>query len=272
MLAPADVGRLTGALVLCGLLVTIGVGLLFPKRKLPNSISQVTSTFSVSWSPRGLLGRGPVGRSPVFGLFWSLIYLGSFLFAILLLVVPPTTPSVGTTQLFTLGILTFLSLATSPWWSPIFTLATRPAFVASATILVVVALLELVAVWAAGPFSSSESLANSNWVLAFGRAVAGLFAGWTAIAAGLDIAITTRVFDRGHQGARNQTREGKSFTPLILSIVLAIVACVIRNPVVLVPLMLTLWFVPDLFRSWPLWVAGLVGAIGLGVSIGLVFV
>ena len=270
MLAATDVGRLSGALILCGLLVTIGVGLLFPRNRRPNSISQVTATFSVPWSPRGLLGRGPVGRSPIFGFFWSTIYVGCFLFAILLLVTPPSAPSIGTTQLFTLGVLTFLSLAISPFWSPIFTLATRPAFVASATILVVVALLELAAVWAAGPFS--ESLADFNWVLAFGRAVVGLFAGWSTVAASLDIAITTRVFDRGSQGARTSVREGRSFTPLILAAILAVIASVFRNPIVLAPLLITLLFVPNVLSSWPLWSAGLVAAAGLGVSIGLCFV
>lgn len=267
-----DVGRLSAALILCGLLVTIGVGLLFPRGRRPNSISQVSATFSVPWSPRGLLGRGPIGRSPVFGFFWSLVYIGCFLFAILLLVTPPSVPSIGTSQLFTLGILTFLSLAISPWWSPIFTLATRPAFVASATILVTVALLEVACVWASGPFSTSESLADGNWVIVFGRAATGLFAGWSAVAAALDVAITTRVFDRGSQGARASVREGRSFTPLVLAAILAVFACVFRNPVVLAPLLITLLFVPKVLSSWPLWSAGLVGAAGLGVSIGLCFV
>ena len=54
MLAASDVVRLTGALVLCGLISTLGVGLLFPRNRRPNSISQVTATFAVPWSPRGL--------------------------------------------------------------------------------------------------------------------------------------------------------------------------------------------------------------------------
>jgi hypothetical protein len=273
MIEPQDfrvVQLVCSGLLACGLLITAATSLLFQQPSGGTSVSEVTRANTLSWSPRGFLGSGPPGKSPVFGIMWSLIYAGQLYLAIVLLITALQDNSVDDpVALFTACASCFAATSTASFWTPIFTLNTPPSFIMSTILLLMCAIITTTGAIAGKPFLDGN--VNQPLVDA-GITLIAFFAGWTLVAIGLSIGITTRVFDRGVGAKSSEADEAASLTPLILSVVVAVLAIVFASPAIALPLFLSLFFVPKLFSRWQLWIALIVSAVGVGVGIVMVFV
>jgi hypothetical protein len=260
----------SSGLLACGLLVTLTVPLLFRPREGGATVGAISSENRLSWSPRGFLGSGPPGKSPVFGLMWGTIYAGQLYLAVAVLIAAfRNDASTDPVALFTACACCFSATSVAAFWTPVFTLNTRAGFVASTVLLIVCALL------ATTGAISAKAFLNANIYQPFvevGLTFLGLFAGWTIVASGLSIGITTRVYDRGISSKSASADDAPSLSPLIVSVIVSVLAIVFACPALPLPLFVALFFVRGLFQRWTLWSALAVCAVGIGVGVAMVFV
>jgi hypothetical protein len=241
----------------CGLVVTISIPLVFPSTR---PIKEITERNSVFWSPRGFLGAE--GRSPIFGIAWGLVYLSQAYLAIGLLIVSLQNSILPDP----IGILNacacvFSATMLSALWTPLFTLAKPWSFAASSALLILCAIFATIGVIASKPFFQ-----GLVW-LDVGLSVLSVFSGWTIVAAAISIGITTRVYSRGVDA---DGQDEFSLVPIIVSVVLTVLSIVFANPVIPAPLLVATIFMP-IFR-WTIWVSTLISAIGIGVSVVMIYV
>ena len=205
-----------------------------------NRIVNIVQRNILSFSPRQLGGRGTAGSSPIYGAMWSTIYLltaGSvFVFVFV----------DGKPELETSAVLGACSLALAAFWEPIFLVESPWSFAASATILGVVAILAVAAAAIADPFKGMNG-ASPFYLYVYGICVS-ILAGWASVAASIGVGLTVRVYSRGI-GARSHKGE-RSLLPIILAVVMAVVSIVFSNPLIIVPLIITCFFMPGVFRDW----------------------
>ena len=252
----------------CGLLVTVGAGALFP---LKTSIGKVTSTNPVPWSPRELGGTGPVGKSPVFGLMWSLIYTGELIYMLMLLATAARNDvsSRGVSTVFNHSACVYSGLLMSSLWPAVFSEQKRWCFVLASVQLVVTSIVVTVGAVVAKPFLNAvDSSSSSNWVLDFGGVVTSFFAGWCSVAAALSIGIVTRVYNRGVNTppSSQPSQPETSLFPLVLSVALATISILFGNPVLLLPFLISTLFIKNAYGDWRVWGAMLVCLLGIAVS------
>ena len=150
-------------------------------------------------------------------------------------------------------------------WSALFTEAKNWAFVVCSILLVATALMTGLGAILAKPFFSQE------WYTIFGGISTTFFAGWSLVAAGLSVGIVTRVYNHGIDAPERKEPTGSLF-PLVLSVVTAVIGILFANPIYPVPLLLTLPFVPGVFKDWRIWVPAIVCAVGVGGGTAMIFV
>ena len=255
----------SAGLILSGLAITVGAMMLFPLR---TSMSSITSQNQVPWSPRDFGGKGSPGRSPVYGVAWTTIYVGlaAYSFALLIAAAQRSNVDTDAARMFNSSACVFAALLTSSLWTPLFAERKRWTFVLAAAVLVFTAIVTMTGAIVAKPFFSE------HWWDNFGGAVTSIFAGWTTVAAALSVGIVTRIYNRGlDKGKANE--EEKSFFPFVLSVLLSALAITFANPLLPLPLFLALFFVKGIFlKDWRIWSASLVcaaGMIGAGVTLGV---
>lgn len=253
----------SSGLLACGLLAVFSATALFPARV---SIGEVTRRNPIPWSPRALGGKGSAGRSPVFGAMWGLIFLSIFVFLIAIFAYALMQQEVQepATLFNQCGCVTGALLMASVW-TPLFTAAQNWTFVVASILLVVTAMMTGLGAILAKPFFSQE------WWMIFGGISTTFFAGWALVAAGLSIGIVTKVYNHGIDAAERK-EPTSSFFPLVLSVVTAVIAIVFANPIYPVPLLLTLPFVPGIFKDWRVWVPAIICVVGIGGGTAMVFV
>jgi hypothetical protein len=111
-----------------------------------------------------------------------------------------------------------------------------------------------------------------QWYEALGGATAALFAGWTAVAAGLNVSIASRVLERGVGAPVAADEVGTSFAPLALSVLIASLAIAFGNPVLPVPGLFALATVEGAFQAWRGWLPIGVCALGMAGGVAMLFV
>ena len=256
----------SAGLVACGLLVTVGSSLMFSSG---SKVGKITAENMLSWSPRGFCGSGPPGKSPVFGVMWSSIYLSQLYFSIVLLITALQN-SVFHDQvaLFTACACVFSSTTIAAFWTPVFTSNTKTGFVLASILLISCATIATIGAVAGKPFLNPEF---DDPLIDAGLTFISFFAGWTLVASGLSIGITVRAYDRGVGAKSTDAEDAVSFFPLALSVLAAVVAILFAVPVLPLPLLIALFFVKDLFKRWTLWIAAIVSVVGIVVGIVMVF-
>ena len=255
----------SSGLVASGLLCVFSATSLFPSRV---SIGEVTRKNPVPWSPRDLGGGGSSGKSPIFGLMWSVIFTTQFAFAVAALVNALQQHEVrDVVSLFNQSACVCGALLMASLWSPLFTEERNWTFVLASILLVVTAAMTTTAAVVSKPFFVDE------WYTTFGGISTTFFAGWVLVAAGLSVGIVTRINNRGMNAPESKDTTGTtSYFPLVLSVITAVLAIVFGNPVFPVPLLLTLPFVPGLLNDWRIWVPAIVCVVGIGIGIAMVYV
>lgn len=253
----------SAGMIASGLLITVGAGALFPLR---TSLSAVTNKNPVPWAPRDFGGSGAPGKSPIYGVMWSLIYGGEFVYAIAL-TIAAWVGNVDTDvyRMFNHAACVFAGLLMSSLWSPLFAEQKRWCLLLASVVLVLTACVVTVGAIAAKPFLTR------SWWDDWGAAFTSLFAGWSVVAAALSVGIVTRSYNRGmNKGAENE--EEGSFFPLALAALLSVLAFTFANPILPLPLFVALFFVKDVFRDWKIWGAVVVCLIGIAGGTGMIFV
>lgn len=150
-------------------------------------------------------------------------------------------------------------------WSSLFSEEKKWTFVLSSVLLVVTAFVATAGAVVSKPFFVNE------WYVILGGVSTTFFSGWTIVASGLSVGITTRAYNHGIDAVERKEPTA-SFWPLVLSILTAILAIVLANPIFPIPLLLTLPFVPGVFKDWKIWVPAIVCAVGIGMGSGMVAV
>jgi len=250
-------------LTACGLLVTVGARFIFPAR-VP--LHTITAKNPVVWAPRGFGGVGKGGKSPVFGIMWVLVYGGQLFYTLALLTATARGDvSSDVSMVFNHAACVYAALLTSSLWSALFSEQKRWCFVLASCVLVSTALFSLVGAVVAKPFLSGR------WWSDVGGAATSFLAGWATVAAGIGVGTVTRVYNRG---VDNDYADGdeRSFFPLVLSAGLALVAVLFANPTLLLPLLISTFFMRGFLSDWRIWAATLVCAVGMAISIAMIFV
>lgn len=246
----------SAGLIACGLLCTIGAGALFPLR---TPISEVTAKNPVSWSPRSFGGSNPAGKSPLFGIVWSIIYGCELFFAICLLVAAAQRDVSGDVSIvFNQSACVFSGLLLTSLWPALFSEQTKLSFLLSSILLVVASLVLLIGAVVAKPFAAG------SWWLDFGGVATSFFAGWVCVAAAINIGTVTRVYNHG-VNARSNSNESSLF-PLVLSVALAIVSIIFANPILSAPLLIATFFINGIFRDWKIWGASIVCVVAIVIA------
>jgi hypothetical protein len=250
--------------VAAGLLCVFSSSALFPTKV---SIGEVSRRNPVPWSPRGFGGSGERGKSPVFGLMWGIIFSTQFAFSISTFVYALRQDEVVDDQsLFNQCACVAGSFLLASVWTPLFSEEKTWTFLLSSVLLVTTAILSTCGAVFSKPFFVEE------WYTIFGGVATTFFAGWCLVAAGLSVGIVTRVNNHGLNAPERKDTPTNSFFPLVLSIVAAILAILFANPVLPVPLLLTLPFVPGITNQWRVWVPAIVCVVGIGVGGAMVLV
>lgn len=255
----------SSGMVASGLLCVFSAGSLFSSRV---SIGEVTRRNPVPWSPRDFGGGGSSGRSPLFGLMWSIIFATQFVFAVAILVNALQQHEVREpVSLFNQCACVAGAFLMASIWSPLFTEERNWTFVIASILLVATAAMTSVAAIVSKPFFVDE------WYTTFGGISTTFFAGWSMVAAGLSVGIVTRINNRGMNAPEPKDTTGTtSYFPLVLSILAAVLAIVFANPIFPLPLLLALPFVPGLVKDWRIWVSAIMCAVGIGVGVAMVYV
>lgn len=251
----------SAGIVASGLLCIFSARFVFPERI---SIGAITRKNPVPWAPRKFGGAN--GKSPIFGLMWSVIFLSQFGFAVAIFIHALRQNEVSDApSLFNQCACIAGGLVLASVWAPLFTTNKKWSFVWASVLLCTTSVMATVGAVVAKPFFVAE------WYNLVGGVSTTIFAGWTLVAAGLSIGIVTRVYNRGI-GTREQTdvTETSSFSPLFLSVVTGILSTVFANPVFPIPLFVTLFFVQGI-TSWRIWGAAIVCVFGIGIGCGMVF-
>lgn len=250
----------SSGLIASGLLVAAGATALFP---LSTSIGLVTKANQVPWSPKGFGGIGSAGSSPVFGILWSTIYTGEFVYGVALIFEAASGRiEPDSKMLFSHAACVYSALLVSSLWPPLFAEQKRWCFVAASIMLVFTAFVGVVGAIQAKPF-----VAATGWHR-FGGAVTSIFAGWLVVAAALSVGIVTRAYNRGVERGESNPSE-RTFFPLVLSVLLAVLATFFRNPLLPAPLFVALFFVSGIFSDWRIWTAATVCGLSIGVVAAL---
>ena len=253
----------SAGMILCGLLCTVGASTLFP---LKTQISKVTAANPISWSPRSFGGLEPAGKSPIFGMMWSVIYGGELLFAIFLLVAAAQRNVSGDAHeriVFNHASCVFSGLLLSCLWPALFSEQTKLFFILSSILLVISSVVLLIGAIISKPFAAG------NWWLNFGGVVTSFFAGWVSVATAINIGIVTRVYNHGVNTRSNSNETSKSLFPLVLSVALAIVSIIFANPILSVPLLIATFFMKGIFSDWRIFCSTIVCVLAI-VAAGLI--
>jgi len=255
----------SSGMIASGLLSIFSATSLFPSRV---TIGEVTRRNPVPWSPRDFGGGGSSGRSPIFGLMWTIIFTSQFAFALAVLVNALQQHEVrDPAVLFNQCACVAGALLMASLWAPLFKEERNWTFVLASILLVATAAMTSVGAVASKPFFMDE------WYTMFGGISTTFFAGWTLVAAGLSVGIVTRINNRGMNAPEPKDTKGtSSYFPLVLSILAAVLAIVFANPIFPVPLLLTLPFVPGIVKDWWVWLPAIICAIGIGTGIAMVYV
>lgn len=248
----------SAGLIASGLLVTAGATALFPLRV---SIGSVTRENPVPWSPKGFFGTGDAGSSPVFGIMWSVIYTGEFVYCVALLVEAARGRVENDSGvLFTHTSCVYAALLASSLWSPLFAERKRWCLLLASILLVFTAVVGMMGAIYSKPFNGV-----TGWHR-FGGVVTSIFAGWLFVASGLSVGIVTRVYNRGLDMGESSPGE-RTFFPLLLSIILAVLAAIFSNPVLPAPLFVALFFVDGIASNWRIWAAAVVCVMGIVLGV-----
>jgi hypothetical protein len=197
---------------------------------------------------------------------WGLIFMTEFAFAVATFVYALTQDEILDNQsLFNQCSCVAGAFIMASLWSALFAEERKWTFVLSSVLLVVTAVIATAGAVVSKPFFVHE------WYVVFGGIATTFFSGWTIVAAGLSVGITTRVYNHGMDAA--ERKESKSsLWPLVLSVLTAILAIVLANPIFPVPLLLTLPFVPGVLKDWKVWVPAIVCVAGVALGAVMVFV
>lgn len=248
----------SAGVVVAGLICVFSSTSLFPLR---SSIGEISRRNPVPWSPRGLGGRGARGKSPVFGIMWTLIFFSQFLFASLIFGHAVGENVVADDRaLWNQCACTSGAFLMAAMWTPLFAEEKPWTFVLSSILLVSTAIVTTCGAVFSKPFFVHEPY------MKFGGIATTFFAGWALVAAGLSVGIVTRVQNHGKNAPERHDAVTSSFFPLVLSVVVAVLAVVFSNPVFPAPLLFTLFFVPNIFRDWKIWGAAIVCAVGVVIG------
>lgn len=247
---------------MAGLLAIGSARLLFDDRQM----KEISRRNAVSWSPRQFGGKEDgMGGSPVFGVAWTLIFVLQFVGAGGGLVAGVTRNLVSDEALlFNQAGCIGGALLISSLWTPVFQLEKQWTFAVAAAMLVVVAILATIAA-----IVSSVFVVDMQWWEVVLGVSSSIFGGWTIVAAGLNIGITTQSYNHGVSSANNQ---GESFFPLVLSILVAVFSVLFGNSLLCAPLFVALFFVKNAFSDWKIWGSMIICAIGAVGGAGMVFV
>jgi len=252
----------SAGLVFGGLLATVASSLLFRPRV---SIKEISVDYPVSWSPRGIWGLGDVGKSPIFGIMWTSIYLLSAVLATALTIEGSQhrISQDPDRQLTCCGLL-FSGLAASSLWPVVIGEPGKCALVAASMQLCIVAITTL-----CGAILSKVFLMDVWFDVLCGMTLS-LFSGWAIVATGLNIGIVTFAYNHG-KGAQ-QPENAYSFAPLILSVLLGAIAILFANPILPAPLLISTFFMKGVLEDWRIWSATIVCFVCISTAVGMTFV
>lgn len=254
----------SAGVVASGLLCVFSSSALFPTKV---SIGEVSRRNPVPWSPRGFGGSGERGRSPVFGLMWGTIFLTQFVFSISIFVYALRQEDVVDEQsIFNQCACTAASFLLASVWTPLFSEEKTWTFLLSSVLLITSSIISTCGAVFSKPFFVEE------WYAVFGGVATTFFAGWCIVAAGLSVGIVTRVNNHGLDAPERKDTPKSSFFPLVLSVISIVLAIVFANPVLPVPLLITLLFVPGITNDWKVWVPAIVCVVSIGVAVAMVLV
>jgi tryptophan-rich sensory protein len=242
----------SAGLVACGLVAIASARMIWADGP---SVGSVSESNRVSWSPRRW----------VFGVMWSIIFGSQGIFVVATAVVSLlNTETDDIVALFTQSAAAAGGLLMASIWQPLFTARKQWATAASAVLLACVAIVTTIGAIASKPFLVG------GWWETIGSCSTSFFAGWTLTAAGLNVGITTRVYNRGFDSASG--KDGLSLFPLILSMLVCVLSTVFANPVLSAPLFVALLTVPGVFQSWWLWAPALVALGGITGGVIVLYV
>jgi hypothetical protein len=145
-------------------------------------------------------------------------------------------------------------------WGPLFTESRKWTFAAASVLLIACAAIALT-----GAIASTWGLLSQPWWMMMNGMVVSLFAGWTSVAAGLSVGITTRVYNHGIDTDVKEDDRAWSPFPIALSIMLATLAILFANPILPVPLAIATLFMKDMRRFY-VWASLVVCAIGIAIG------
>lgn len=257
----------SAGLLACGILSNVATALLFENRR---AIGEVSRRNPLIWAPRGLGGGGTPGSSPIYGLMWSAIYTGAFASAICMLVATAQESELqghaAAADLFNSSANACGAFLIASLWGPLFTESRKWSFVAASVLLVTCAGLALTGAIVAKPFVDAQT-----WWVVLNGVVVSVFAGWTSVAAGLSVGMTTRVYNHGVDAVVPEDDRAWSLFPLVLSVWLAVLSVVFANPLLPIPLAFSTAFMKN-FRSWYVGVPLVVSVVGIVLGVVMVFV
>ena len=255
----------SAGLLACGILSNVATSLLFQNRR---SISEVSRRNPLVWAPRSFGGGGDPGSSPIYGLMWGFIYLGAFASATATLVATLQGQDLQGHQaaaaLFNSSGCACGAFLIASLWGPLFTEARKWTFAIASVLLVTCAALALTGAIVAKPFVDAQT-----WWVMLNGVVVSVFAGWTSVAAGLSVGITTKVHNHGVDAVVSEYDSAWSPFPLVLSIFLAVLAILFANPLLPVPLAVASMFMKN-FQKW--YMLGSLVVCVVGVVVGIMMV
>ena len=248
----------SGGLLVSGLLCVLVNRFLF-ERSDRQSMKTISLRNSPSWLPRRFGGRGKSGF--LFKSMWIVIYASITIYAGALLFFTALGYQVRNIRnTFNACACLTAALQMSALYSHLYREYKPYTFFVSSCLLVVVAAAAVIGALSARPFHGGM---NGGLDTA-GRVVCSFTAGWLIVAASLSVESTTRVYSKGVD-AVDIDEPHYSLTPMVVAVAIAITSTIALNPVLPVPLLLSMFFVRGIFvaRAWEIWGAAIVALLGI---------
>jgi len=247
-------------------LASVAAGSLTFRGSSKKTVSEITKKNTLPWSPSELLGSGSGGRSPIFGLMWSIIYLWCAVCVVILLYAGLSKQNPHNAQGLSWSCLCcFLALLLASFWNIVFIQNKSWSFVLSAVILLLITLSLGVAVYFTNPFVHK----SISWFENVTGMFFSFFMGWSLIALGLSLGTATRFYSRGES---RLDEEQSSWWPFSLGVLTLILSAVYTNGFLSIPLVAASLFFRGFTRHWQVWSSTVLAVVGVGVGIVLMLI